>query len=175
MTHSVEPNEPTEPTAEPNAHDWEQANRLAKWMRFAIVPLVLVLAAILLLGRGDAVAGKPVKTKYGATSQGREFQLRLDEKGRPASFSTELVAACPSGRLVSMPWDSVDGDGVRFARDGDRLRVAERGKLWKLGLDARSTGKGGLRGKLTLVVHVRPETRAPFDCTARGVTFFAGH
>ena len=110
----MEPNEPNEPTHEPNEHDWEQANRLAKWMRLAIVPLVLVLAAILLVGRGDAVAGKPVKTKYGATSQGREFQLRLDDKGRPASFSTELVARCPTGRLVNMPWDSVDGDGVRF-------------------------------------------------------------
>ena len=164
-----------EPNHEPDEHDWEQANRVAKWMRLAIVPLVLVLAAILLLGRGDAVAGKPVKTKYGATSQGRECQLRLDDKGRPASFSTELVAICPTGRLVTMPWDSVDGDGVRFVRDDDRLRVTESGDGWKLGLDARSTGKGGLRGKLTLVVHVKPETRVPFDCTARGVTFFAGH
>jgi len=159
----VEPNEPDE-------RDWEQANRLAKWMRLAIVPLVLVLAAILLLGRGDAVAGKPVKTKYGATSQGREFELRLDAKGRPASFSTELVAACPSGRLVSMPWDPVDGDGVRFVRDGDRLRVSERGKLWKLGLDARREG-GVLRGTLELVVHVRPETRDPFDCVSKGLRF----
>ena len=162
--------EPNEPIAEPDERDWEQANRFAKWMRLAIVPLVLVLAAILLLGRGDAVAGKPVKTKYGATSQGREFQLRLDAKGRPASFSTELVAACPSGRLVSMPWDSVDGDGVRFVRDGDRLRVSERGKLWKLGLDARREG-GVLRGTLELVVHVRPETRDPFDCVSKGLRF----
>ena len=165
-----EPNDQTEPTAEPNEHDWEQANRLAKWMRFAIVPLVLVLAAILLLGRGDAVAGKPVKTKYGATSQGRQFQLRLDDKGRPASFSTELVALCPTGRMVTMPWDSVDGDGVRFVRDGDRLRVAEQSKLWKLALDARREG-GVLRGTLELVVHVQPETRDPFDCVSKGITF----
>jgi len=143
----VEPNDQTEPTAEPSEHDWEQANRLAKWMRFAIVPLVLVLAAILLLGRGDAVAGKPVKTKYGATSQGREFQLRLDDKGRPASFSTELVATCPTGRLVNMPC-----------------------KLWKLALDARREG-GVLRGTLELVVHVQPETRDPFDCVSKGLTF----
>ena len=26
----------------------------------------------------------------------------------------------------------VDGDGVRFARDGDRLRVVERSELWEL-------------------------------------------
>ncbi len=170
----MEPNDEhleTQPQAtEPEEHDWEQANRLAKWMRLAIVPLVLVLAAILLVGRGDAIAGKPVKTKYGATSQGRKFELRLDAKGRPASFSTELVAACPSGRLVSMPWDSVDGDGVRFARDGDRLRVAERGKLWRLKLEARRKG-GVLRGTLDVVVHVEPETRDPFDCVKKGITF----
>ena len=159
-----------EPNDEPNDHDWEQANRLAKWMRLAIVPLVAVLAAILLFGRGDAVAGKPVKTKYGATTQGREFQLRLDAKGRPASFSTELVAACPTGRQVSMPWDSVDGDGVRFVRDGDRLRVTERGELWRLGLDARREG-GVMRGTLELVVHVRPRTREPFDCVSKGLKF----
>ena len=168
MEPNDDPND--DPNREPNEQDWEQANRLAKWMRFAIVPLVLVLAAILLLGRGDAVAGKPVKTKYGATSQGREFRLRLDDKGRPASFSTELVALCPTGRMVTMPWDSADGDGVRFVRDGDRLRVAEQSKLWKLALDARREG-GVLRGTLELVVHVQPETRDPFDCVSKGITF----
>jgi hypothetical protein len=166
----VEPNAPTEPTAEPNEHDWEQANRLAKWMRLAIVPLVLVLAAILLLGRGDAVAGKPVKTESGETSQGRGFQLRLDADGRPTSFSTELVATCPSGRQVVMPWLSDDGDGVRFRRDGDRLRVDERAALWQLGLDARREG-GVLKGTLDVVVRVRPKTKDPFDCVAKGIAF----
>ena len=45
--------EPNDEHLEHDEHDWEQANRLAKWMRLAVVPLVLVLAAILLVGRGD--------------------------------------------------------------------------------------------------------------------------
>ena len=58
-----------------------------------------------------------------------------------------------------MQWDPADGDPVRFEHDGDRLRVAERGDGWELALDARSTGPGGLRGTLELVIHVKPESR----------------
>jgi hypothetical protein len=153
--------------------DERRARRAGRWVRLAFYPAAAVLAAVLLLGR-DQAAGAPVTTKFGSTNQGRQFELGLDEKGRVATFDTHVIATCPSGRQVAMPWDPVDGDPVPFERDGDRLRVTESGDGWKLGLDARSTGKGGLRGKLTLVVHVRPKTRAPFDCTARGVTFFAG-
>jgi hypothetical protein len=161
-----------EPAAITDA-DERNARRAGRWLRFAFYPLAAVLAAVLLLGRDEA-AGAPVTTKFGSTNQGRQFEVGLDKKGRVATFDTDVVATCPSGHRIAMPWNPIDGDPVRFERDGDRLRVAERGDGWALGLDARSTGKGGLRGKLTLVVHVKPKTRAPFDCTAPGVTFSAG-
>ena len=153
--------------------DEERARRATRWVRFALYPLAAVLAAVLLLGRDEA-AGAPVTTKFGATNQGRQFELDLDEDGRAARFDTNVVATCPSGRQIVMQWDPADGDPVRFEHDGDRLRVAERGEGWELALDARSTGPGSLRGTLTLVVHVKPKSRAPFVCAARGVTFFAG-
>src|SRR5215208_2147198 len=59
--------------------------------RLALLPLVVVLAAVLLLGRGDA-AGKTVTTKLGVTTQGREFRLGLDSDGRVSRFSTALSA-----------------------------------------------------------------------------------
>jgi hypothetical protein len=150
--------------------DVQQAHRAARRLRFALYPLAAVLLAMLLIGR-DQAAGSPVTTKYGATTQGRRFELGLDAKGRPAAFDTELVALCPTGRLITMPWSPVDGDDVRFRRDGDRLRATERGDGWELGLDARSDGGGVLHGTLSLIVHVRPETRAPFDCRSRNVRF----
>jgi hypothetical protein len=153
--------------------DERRARRAGRWVRLAFYPLAAVTAAALLLGRDEA-AGAPVTTKFGATDQGRQFELDLDEDGRVAAFDTNVVATCPSGRQIVMQWDPGDGDPVRFERDGDRLRVAERGDGWALGLDARRTGAAGLRGTLTLVVHVKPKTRAPFDCAARDVSFFAG-
>ena len=154
--------------------DERRARRAGRWVRIVFYPLAAVLAAVLLLGRDEA-AGAPVTTKFGSTNQSRQFEIGLDKDGRVATFDTTIVASCPSGRQIAMPWDPADGDPVRFKRDGDRLRVAEHGDGWELGLDARVTDKGGLRGKLKFVVHVKPKTRAPFDCTARGVTFFAGH
>jgi hypothetical protein len=141
--------------------------------RVALFALAAVLAAALLIGR-DHAAGKPVTTKLGATTQGREFKLGLDAKGRPAAFDTTLLANCPTGRQIGMPWNPADGDPVRFERDGDRLRVQESGDGWKLVLDGRTTEAGGLRGGLSLVVHVTPKTKPAYDCTSPNVRFFAG-
>jgi hypothetical protein len=90
------------------------------------------------------------------------------------SFDTELGAMCPSGRMVSMPWAPVDGDGVRFRRTGSKLAVAERGDTYELGLDATVAKNGALNGTARLVVHVRPQTRAPYDCTSPRVRVSAG-
>src|SRR5215207_6947476 len=142
-------------------------------MRFAFYPLAAVLAAVLLLGR-DQAAGAPVSTKLGTTTQGRQFELSLDKDGKITAFKTLVTATCPNGHKLTLPWDPADGDPVRFAHDGDRVRVAERGEGWRLGLDARGTKRGGLRGTLSLVIHVTPETRPAYDCTATGVRFLAG-
>jgi hypothetical protein len=150
-----------------------RARRAARIVRFAFYPLVVALAAVLLLGR-DHAAGKPVTTKLGATTQGREFKLGLDKKGRPAAFDTALLAICPSGRTIGMPWSPTDGDPVRFERDGDRVRVQESGDGWKLALDGRMTDGGGLRGAVSLVVHVTPKTKPAYDCASPHVRFFAG-
>ena len=72
-----------------------------------------------------------------------------------------------------MPWDSADGDGVRFRRDGDRLRVAERSELWELELDARFEEDGTLRGTMDVVVRVKPKAQAAFDCVSKDVRFAA--
>jgi hypothetical protein len=143
------------------------------WIR---VPLLLLLAAVLaavLIGRGGG-PGEPVATKFGATTQGREFKLGLDEDGRPAAFATSIGAICPRGTLIEMPWDLGPGDNVPFQRRGDRLRVRERGDGWRLSLDGRVGERGGLRGRLELVVRVKPERGAAYDCTSPGVTFRAG-
>ena len=142
--------------------------------RLAIVPLLALLAgAVLLVGRGDA-AGEPVSTKLGATTQGREFELGVDAKGRPAAFSTALAALCPTGRFVEVPWDPTDGDPVPFERDGDRVRVREEGEDYELELDGTVDEKGGMRGRMSLVVHVTPRTKPAYDCTSRNLRFFAG-
>src|SRR4051794_31909399 len=109
--------------------DERRARRTGRWLRFAFYPLAAVLAAVLLLGRDEA-AGAPVTTKFGSTTQGRQFELGLDKDGRVATFSTHVVATCPNGHRITMEWDPTDGDPVRFERDGDRLRVAERGDGW---------------------------------------------
>jgi len=160
----VEPNEPeaTEPTP---PHPL--------WMRLAILPLAAALVAVLLLSSHDEAAGKPVEKRHGITSQGLAFELGVDAKGRPSTFSTTLAARCPSGRTVSLPWDSVDGDGVRFRRDGDRLRVAERGELWELELDGRFDDKGAISGSLRVVVRVKPKTKPAFACASKNVRFTA--
>jgi hypothetical protein len=142
--------------------------------RLAIVPLLALLAgAVLLVGRGDA-AGEPVSTKLGATTQGREFELGVDAKGRPAAFSTALAALCPTGRFVEVPWDPTDGDPVPFERDGDRVRVREEGEDYELELDGTVDENGGMRGRMWLVVHVTPRTKPAYDCTSRNLRFFAG-
>ena len=159
--------EATEPEAT------EQTPSKLLWLRLAIIPLVAVLVAVLLLSAADQPAGKPVKTRHGSTSQGLGFKLSVDDEGRPSTFSTTLVARCPSGRTLSMPWDSVDGDGVRFRREDDRLRVVERSELWELELDGRLDAEGTIRGSLQVVVHVKPKTKPAFDCVSKDVRFTA--
>ena len=159
--------DPTEPEAtEPNP------SRLL-WLRLAILPLVAVLVVVLALSGGAQTAGKPVETRQGSTTQGQTFELGIDDEGRASTFSTTVVTRCPSGREVSMPWDSADGDGVRFRRDGDRLRVVERSELWELELDGRFDEKGTLRGTMDVVVRVKPKTEAAFDCVSKDVRFTA--
>ena len=154
--------------------DERQAHRAAKLLRLAFYPLAALLIAVLLLGRGDDAAGKAVSTKLGATTQGREFKLGLDAKGRPAAFATEIIALCPNHTTVGMPGDPDAQDGVAVERDGDRLRVKESGDGWALTLDGTVREGGALRGTLSLVVHIRPKRGASYDCTSPHVRFFAG-
>ncbi len=161
---------------DPEAVSPEAARRLrraTRIVRLAIYPLAAVLIAVLLLGREQAV-GKPVTTKYGATTQGRQFKLGLDSGGRPAAFDTSIGAVCPRGSLIEMPWSLGRDDNVDFERDGDRLRVHEHGDGWKLALDARMSENGGLRGKLSLVVRIKPKRGTAYDCSSPHVTFTAG-
>ena len=151
----------------------EQTPSTLLWLRLAILPLVAVLVAVLLLSATDKPAGKPVETRHGSTTQGLEFALGLDDEGRPSTFTTTVVARCPSGREVSMPWDSADGDGVRFRSDGDRLRVVERSQLWELELDGRFDEQGTIRGSLDVLVRVKPKTKPAFDCVSKDVRFSA--
>jgi hypothetical protein len=143
------------------------------WIRLSLLVLLVVVLAGVSLARGGG-PGKPVATKYGVTSQGRAFEVELDADGEPVAFDTELGAMCPTGRMVAMPWSSNSSDGVPFRRSGGKLRVAERGDTYELGLDATVARNGALRGTMTLVVHVRPRTRAPFDCVSPKVRFSAG-
>jgi hypothetical protein len=165
----VEPNEheATEPEAT------EPTLKHPLWLRLAILPLAAALVAVLLLSSHDEAAGKPVKKRHGITTQGLPFELGVDAEGRASTFSTTLVARCPSGHTVTMPWDSADGEGVRFRRDGDRLRVAERSKLWELVLDGRFDEKGSLSGSLRVVVRVKPKTKPAFACASKNVRFTA--
>ena len=144
------------------------------WIRVPLVLLIVAIAAAVVVATRDSGPGAPVATKYGATSQGRTFELKLDDDRWPVAFDTELAAMCPSGRMVSMPWTSVDGDGVRFRRAGRKLTVNENGETYELGLDATVAKDGALTGTARLVVHIRPETRAPFDCTSPRVRVSAG-
>src|SRR3954452_303196 len=141
-------------------------------LRLSILPLAAVLAAVLVLGRGDDAAGKPVTTKRGVTTQGRELKLGLDSHGRPSAFATQLVALRPNGRAIGMPWGSSPSDGVPFERDGDKLHVAQTGNGWEAPLDGTVTD-GGLRGALARIVHTRPKTKPSFDCKSPHVHFFA--
>lgn len=144
------------------------------WVRISVLAVLLaVVGAAVTLGRGGG-PGEPVATKYGVTSQGRAFELKLDDDAEPVAFDTELAAMCQSGRMVSMPWSAEARDGVPFRRAGGTLHVAERGDTYELALDATVAEDGALRGTMRLVVHVRPQTRAPFDCTSPRVRFSAG-
>jgi hypothetical protein len=143
------------------------------WIRLSLLLLLVVVLVGVSLARGGG-PGEPVATKYGVTSQGRAFEVKLDADGEPVAFDTELGAMCPTGRMVAMPWSSNSSDGVPFRRSGGKLRVAERGDTYELGLDATVARNGALRGTMTLVVHVRPRTRAPFDCVSPKVRFSAG-
>ena len=144
------------------------------WIRISVLAAVFVIVAAVSFTRLDRAPGKPVATKYGATSQGRAFSVKVDADGSPVAFDTALSALCPSGRTISMPWSPAAADAVRFNRDGDRLKVAEWGDGWRLELDGRVADGGALRGTMWLVVNVRPKTRAPFDCRSPQVRFSAG-
>jgi hypothetical protein len=143
------------------------------WLRVPLVLLLCAGAVVFALGY-DRGPGEPVATKYGSTTQGRAFELRLDADGRPVSFGTTLTARCPDGRAISMPWDPVDGDGVVFRRDGDRLRVKESGDGWRLSLDATLAASGSLGGVAQLALHLTPEGHAPVDCRSPRVRVTAG-
>jgi hypothetical protein len=135
---------------------------------------VLVLAAVLLLGRGDDRPGKPVTTKRGVTTQGREFKLGVDSHGRPSAFATQIVSLCPNGNMIGMPWDPSASDGVPFRRDGDKLHVEETGDGWKLALDGTVAKDGSTRGDVSLIVHITPKSKPAYDCRSPHVRFFAG-
>src|SRR4051794_11640946 len=143
-------------------------------LRLSILPLAAVLALVLFLGRGDDAAGKPVTTKRGVTTQGREFKLGVDSHGRPSAFSTQLLAICPDGSMISMTWDPSVAGGVPFTRDGDNLRVKESGDGWKLSLDGTVAKDRSTRGNVSLIVHVTPKTKPAYDCRSPHVRFFAG-
>jgi hypothetical protein len=144
------------------------------WVRISVLAVLLaVVGAAVTLARGGG-PGEPVATKYGVTSQGRAFELELDADAEPVAFDTELAAMCQSGRMVEMPWSAKAGDGVRFRRAGGKLHVAERGDTYELALDATVAKDGALRGTMELVVHVRPQTRAAYDCVSPKVRFTAG-
>lgn len=143
------------------------------WLRVPLVLLLCAGAVVLALGL-DRGPGEPVATKHGSTSQGRAFELRVDADGRPVSFDTTLTARCPDGRSISMPWGPVDGDGVAFRRDGERLRVTESGDGWRLAMDATLTGSGVLSGVARLTVHLTPRGRAAIDCASPRVRVTAG-
>ena len=151
-----------------------QARRMQNALRLAIFPLVLVLVAVLLLDRGGDEPGKPVTTKRGVTTQGREFKLGVDSHGRPAAFSTQLVALCPNGNMIGMPWDPAAAEGVPFERHGDKLHVGETGDGWKLALDGTVAKDGSTRGTASLIVHITPKSKPAYDCTSPHVRFFAG-
>ena len=144
------------------------------WIRISVLAAIFVVVSVVSLSRLETGPGKPVATKHGVTSQGRAFELRVDADGDAVAFDTTLTAICPGGRLIAMPWSPVDGDAVHFRHDGDRLRVAEWGDGWRLELDAKVGGGGALSGTMTLVVHVRPKTRAAFDCRSPKVRVSAG-
>ena len=144
------------------------------WIRISALAAILVVVSVVSLSRLETGPGKPVATKYGATSQGQRFAVRIDDGGRPVAFDTSLSAVCPDGRMVPMPWSPKDGDAVHFRRDGDRLTVAEWGDGWRQELDATVAKGGSLRGTMSLVVHVRPKTRAPYDCRSPKVRVSAG-
>ena len=70
-----------------------------------------------------------------------------------------------------MPWDSADGDGVRFVRDGDRLRVAERGELLAARARRALARAAAARDAASSSCTCEPTTRDPFDCVSKGLTF----
>lgn len=146
---------------------------MTTWIRISVLAVLFAAVSVVSLSRLESRPGKPVATKHGVTSQGRAFELRIDDEGRPVAFDTELSAICPSGRMIAMPWSPVHGDGVRFRRDGDRLRVSESGDGWRLSLDGKA-GDGTLRGTAQLVVHVTPKSRAAYDCRSPRVRVSAG-
>ena len=116
------------------------------WVRISVLAVLLaVVGVVVTLGR-DGGRGEPVATKYGVTSQGRAFELELDDDAQPVAFDTELAAMCQSGRMVT----------------------------YELALDATVAKGGALRGTMELVVHVRPQTRAAYDCVSPKVRFSAG-
>ncbi len=51
----------------------------------------------------------------------------MDPKGAPSRFSVPLSLRCTGGKDFLLTWTARDGVlGVRFVRDGDRLRIHDR-------------------------------------------------
>jgi hypothetical protein len=153
--------------------------RRALWaFRLAFYPAAVAVAAILLIGRGDAVAG--TEHLDGRTSQGASITLRFDD-GRPVGLETRLAAMCPNGHRDWTPWRPADGERLRFRRDGSRLWALE---LVTIDYDNGNVGRGVYRfdawvsddrveGTLEVVEHVDPAEGDDWACGSEPVGFTA--
>jgi hypothetical protein len=147
--------------------------------RLAFYPAAVALGAFLLTGRGDAAAD--TEPMVGKTSQGALISFELDGDGRPISLDTQLAASCPNGYRYSTPWRPVDGDRVRFRRDGSRLWAIETTTIH---YDNGNVGRGlytldawveddRVEGVLEVVEHVHPPKGPDWACGSRPVGFTA--
>jgi hypothetical protein len=109
-----------------------RVNRALWAFRASFALLAIVLLAVIV--RPQAFHSEPAPTPplaaaHGQTAQGAPFAMRFDPPARPVWFRTRVHARCTNpGRAGAWGWDwgwwPTDGQGVRFRRDGDRLRVA---------------------------------------------------
>jgi len=60
--------------------------------RLSVLALVAVAVTAALAIGSDRGPGKPVATKYGVTSQGRAFELKVDDEGRPVALVIQTQA-----------------------------------------------------------------------------------